>query len=68
MVKKGVFIAFLLSVVPISRSRNSFFPFLEAKMTKIVMLDQKLIVENDYQLFWVHLEWFLSLFQNSDIE
>ena len=29
-------------------------------MTKIVILDQKLIVPNDYQQFWVHFEWFLS--------
>ena len=32
-------------------------------MTKIVILDQKLIVSNDYLQFWVHFEWFLSLFQ-----
>ena len=30
-------------------------------MTKIVILDQKLIVPNDYQQFWAHFEWFLSL-------
>ena len=35
-------------------------------MTKIVILDQKLIVPNDYQQFWVHLEWFLALFHISD--
>ena len=63
MSKKGFFIAFLLSAVAISGSRNSFFfAFFEAKMTKIVILDQKQIVPNDYQQFWVHFDWFLSLF------
>jgi len=37
-------------------------------MTKIIILDQKLIVPNDYQQFWVHCEWFLSLFQNFDVK
>ena len=37
-------------------------------MTKIVILDQKLIVPNDYQQFWVHYEWFLSLFQILDVK
>jgi len=69
MARKVVFIAFLLSAVPISGSRNSFFfAFFEAKMTKIVILDKKLIVPIDYQLFWVHFEWFLSLFQNTDVK
>ena len=68
MVKEGVFIAFFLLAIPISGSRNSFFlPFFEAKMTKNVILDQKIIVPNDYQQFWVHFKWFLSLFQNSEI-
>ena len=49
MAKKGFFIAFLLSAVPI---------FFEAKMTKIVILDQKLIVPNVNQQFWVHYDWF----------
>ena len=35
-------------------------------MTKIVILDQKLIVPNVYQQFWVHFEWFLALFHISD--
>ena len=30
-------------------------------MTKISNLNTKLIVPNDYQQFWVHFEWFLSL-------
>ena len=36
-------------------------------MTKIVILDQKLIVPNDYLQFWAHFEWFLSLFQISEV-
>ena len=43
-----------------------FLAFFEAKMTKIYILNPKLIVPNDYQQFWVHFEWFLSLFQISD--
>ena len=45
-----------------------FFSLFEAKMNKIVILDQKLIVPDDYQQFWVHFEWFLSLFQISDVK
>ena len=37
-------------------------------MNKIVVLDQKLIVPNDYQQFWVYFEWFLSLFQILDVK
>ena len=59
----------VLMAVPFSGSYNSFFlAFFEAKMTKIVILDQKLIVPNDYQQFWVHFEWFLSLFQILDVK
>ena len=59
MVKKGVSIAFLLLAVTNSGSCNFFFlAFLEAKMTKIDILNQKLIVSNDYQQFWVQFEWF----------
>ena len=66
--KKGVFIAFLLPSVPSFGSWKSILAFFEAKMTKIVILDQKLIVPNDYQQFWVHFDWFLSLFQTSDVK
>ena len=41
-----------------------FLAFFEAKMTKIVIL--KLIVPNDNQQFWIHFDWFLSLFQILD--
>ena len=37
-------------------------------MTKIDILNPKLIVPNDYQQFWVYFEWFLSLFQISDVK
>ena len=37
-------------------------------MTRIVILDQKLIVPNDYQQFWIHFDWFLSLFQILDVK
>ena len=43
--------------------KNFTFPkslFFEVKMTKIDILNQKLIVTNYYQQFWVHFEWFLS--------
>ena len=36
------------------------------KMTKIDILNPKLIVPDDYQQFWVHFEWFLALFHISD--
>ena len=45
-----------------------FLAFFEAKMTKFVILDQKLIVPNDYLQFWAHFEWFLSLFQISEVK
>ena len=43
-----------------------FLAFLEAKITKIGILNPKLIVPDDYQQFWVHFEWFLALFHISD--
>jgi len=54
--KKGFYSIYVVS-------STNFLAFFEAKMTKIVILDQKLIVPNDYQQFWVHFDWFLSLFQ-----
>ena len=35
-------------------------------MTKIDILNPKLIVPDDYQQFWVQFEWFLALFHISD--
>ena len=37
-------------------------------MTKIDILNLKLIDPDDYQQFWVHFEWFLSFFQISDVK
>ena len=37
-------------------------------MTIIGILDQKQIVPNDYQQFWVHFDWILSLFQTLDVK
>ena len=35
-------------------------------MTKIDILNPKLIVPDDYQQFWVYFEWFLAPFHISD--
>ena len=45
-----------------------FFCLFWAKMTKIGIQNPKLIVTNDYQKFWAHFDWFLSLFQISDVK
>ena len=45
-----------------------FLAFFEAKMTKIDLLNQKLIVTNDYQRFLAHLDWFLAIFHISDVK
>ena len=45
-----------------------FFGLFWAKMTKIGIQNPKLIVTNDYQKFWAHFYWFLSLFQISDVK
>ena len=37
-------------------------------MNTIGIQNPKLIVTNDYQQFFAHFEWFLSLFQISDIK
>ena len=39
-----------------------------AKMTTIGIQNPKLIVTNDYQQFLAHFEWFLALFQISDVK
>ena len=65
---RGFYSIFVASGTYFRIIKFGFLAFFEAKMTKIVILDQKLIVPNDYQQFWVHFEWFLSLFQISDVK
>ena len=38
------------------------------KMTKIGIQKPKLIVTTDYQQFLAHFDWFLSIFQISDVK
>ena len=45
-----------------------FFGLFWAKMNKIGIQNPKLIVPNDYQQYLAHFEWFISLFQISDIK
>ena len=42
--------------------------FLELKWLKLVSKTQKVIVSNDYQQFLAHFDWFLSIFQISDVK
>ena len=66
--KKGFSSIFVVGSTNFRIKKFVFIAFFEAKMTKIVILDQKLIVPNDYLQFWVHFEWFLSFFQISDVK
>ena len=59
--KRGFYSIFVVSGTDFQIIKFGFLAFFEAKMTKIVFLDQKLIVPNDYLQFWAHFEWFLSL-------
>ena len=45
-----------------------FFGLFWAKMTKIGIQNPKLNVNNDYQQFLAHFDWFLSLLQISDVK
>ena len=45
-----------------------FFGLFRAKMNTIGIQNPKLIVTNDYQQFLAHFEWFLALFQISDVK
>ena len=45
-----------------------FFGLFRAKMTTIGIQNPKLIVTNDYQQFLAHFDWFLALFQISDVK
>ena len=52
----GVLVRFYRGRDKFSDPKIRFFAFFQAKMTKIVILEQKLIVSNDYQQFWEHFE------------
>ena len=45
-----------------------FLGLFRAKMTTIGIQNPKLIVTNDYQQFLAQFEWFLALFQISDVK
>ena len=45
-----------------------FFGLFRAKMNAIGIQNPKLIVTSDYQQFLAHFEWFLALFQISDVK
>ena len=66
--KRGFYSIFVVGGTNFRIMKFGFLAFFEAKMTKIVILDQKLIVPNDYLQFWAHFEWFLSLFQISEVK
>ena len=66
--KRGFYSIFVVGSTNFRIIKFGFLAFFEAKMTKIVILDQKLIVSNDYLQFWVHFDWFLSLFQILDVK
>jgi len=53
--KRGFYSIFVVGGTNFRIIKFGFLAFFEAKMTKIVILDQKLIVPNDYQQFWVEL-------------
>ena len=66
--KRGFYSIFVVGGSNFRIIKFVFLAFFEAKMTKIVILDQKLFVPNDYIEFWAHFEWFLSLFQISEVK
>ena len=45
-----------------------FLGLFRAKMNTIGIQNPKLIVTNDYQQFLAHFDWFLALFQISDVK
>ena len=65
---KFFFSIFIVGSTNFRIRKFGYSAFFVAKMTKTVILDQKLIVPNDYLQFWVHFEWFLSLFQILDVK
>ena len=61
MVKKGFLEHFVAGGTNFQIIKFGFLVFFEAKMNKIVILDQKLFFPNDYQQSWVHFDWFLPM-------
>ena len=68
MAKKGFCSIFVVGGTNFQIIKFGFLAFFETKMTRIIILDQKLIVPNDYRQCLVHLNWFLSLFQILDVK
>ena len=66
--KTGFYSIFVVTGTKIWIWKYVFFGLFWAKMTKIGIQNPKLIVTNDYQKFWAHFDWFLSLFQISDVK
>ena len=66
--KRGFYSIFVVGGDNFRIIKFVFLAFFESKMTKSSILNTKLIVPNDYQQFWIHFEWFLSLFQISDVK
>ena len=64
--KRGFYSIFVVGGDNFRIIKFVFLAFFEAKMTKIDILNTKLIIPDDYQQFWVHFELFLALFHISD--
>ena len=56
--KRGFYSIFVVGSTNFWIMKIVFLAFFEAKMTKIFILNQKLIFPNDYQQFWVHFDYF----------
>ena len=56
MAKMGFYSIFVVGGDKFWILKFGFLAFYEAKMTKIAILNPKLIVPDDYQQFWVHFE------------
>ena len=61
MAKKGFYSIFVVGGNNFRCIKFGYLAFFEANMTKIVIIDQKIIFPDNYQQFWVHFEMFLSL-------
>jgi len=64
--KRGFYSIFVVGGDNFRIIKFVFLAFFEAKMTKIDILNTKLIIPDDYQQFWVYFELFLALFHISD--